>query len=101
MSLPRASVCLCTHNGAGRIGPVLEALAQQTAPRDAFEVLVIDNASTDDTAAFVERFLQEHFPATGRCVHEANPGVTFARRRAALEARGEFVCYLDDDNVPD
>lgn len=96
---PRASVCICTYNGVGRLRSVLEALAAQTAPRDAFEIVVIDNASTDETAAMVNAFFAEHLPQTGRCVHEPVPGLLFARRRAALEAKGEIVCFLDDDNV--
>jgi hypothetical protein len=37
MSSPRASVCICTHHGAGRIGPLLDALTRQSAPRAAVE----------------------------------------------------------------
>jgi glycosyltransferase involved in cell wall biosynthesis len=99
MNPPGVSICICTHNGAGRIRPVLEALAQQTAPAGSFEIVVIDNAGTDDTASVVGAFLAEHFGAAGRVIPEPQPGLSFARRRAVAEARGAIVCFLDDDNV--
>ena len=94
------SICICTYNGAARIGAVLEALSRQTRTHADWEVLVVDNASKDDTPAVVEAGFARHVPGRGRLVHEAQPGVMFARRRAAREARGALIAYLDDDNLP-
>jgi glycosyltransferase involved in cell wall biosynthesis len=95
-----ASVCICTFNGAARVGDVLAALARQTVNQNAWELLVIDNASTDGTGDFVARFIQEKVGGLGRVVREEHPGTSFARARAAREARAEIICFLDDDNIP-
>lgn len=96
----KASVCICTYNGAGRIRKVLGALAQQTMAKAWWEVIVIDNASKDATGAVAERCLAELLHGAGRVVQEPRPGLAFARARAGQEARGEILCFLDDDNIP-
>ena len=96
-----ATVSICTYNGAARIGDVLAALARQTLDRNEWELLVIDNASTDGTAevcsSLFEKFAQLH----GRVVREEQPGLSFARASAARAALGEIICFLDDDNIPE
>ncbi len=95
-----ASVCICSFNGAARIGDVLLALAAQTLERSAWEVLVIDNASTDGTGEIAARLIKEKLGGCGRVVREEKPGLSFARARAAREAGGQIICFLDDDNIP-
>ena len=73
-----ASVIICTYNGAARIAMVIEALALQTQASETWELLVIDNASTDDTGAVTERSLQEKLAGHGRVVREERPGLSFA-----------------------
>lgn len=94
------SVCICTHNGAERIGLVLEALGGQTERSPRWEVVVVDNASKDGTAAVVAKSLSTCLPGRSRCVAEPQPGLMYARRTAVNEARGEFIAFLDDDNIP-
>jgi hypothetical protein len=95
------TVAICTYNGAQRIRVVLEALAIQTQPKESWEVLVIDNASTDGTGEDADRFIREKLGGCGRVVREERPGLSLARARAAREARGEIICFLDDDNIPE
>ncbi len=95
-----ASVCICTYNGVASIGMVIEALAAQTQPLETWELLVIDNASTDGTSDSANRLIKKIFAGSGRVVHEEQLGVSFARAKAAQEARGEIICFLDDDNIP-
>jgi glycosyltransferase involved in cell wall biosynthesis len=94
------SVCICTFNGAGRIGAVLAALGAQTSTSSDWEVLVIDNASTDGTAAVVEIEFQQRLPGRGRLVREEQPGLMHARKRATREALGSVLLFVDDDNLP-
>jgi glycosyltransferase involved in cell wall biosynthesis len=96
-----ATICICTHNGGHRAVRVLEALAKQTAPTEKWEVMVIDNGSTDDTASVMATMLKQLFPEHGRVVYEPELGTAIGRRRASIEARGEVICFLDDDNIPD
>jgi hypothetical protein len=92
------SILICCHNSADRIQKTLEALGRQSVcALGAIEVVVIDNASTDSTREVVERF---DFPATVelRILSEPRPGLSFARRMAIENARGTFLCFMDDDN---
>ena len=95
----KASVCICTYNGGQRLPAVIECLARQSVARDAWELVIVDNASKDDTAAVAAALLAQHGLTNGRVVPEPEAGLSFARRRAANEARGEIVCFLDDDNL--
>jgi FkbM family methyltransferase len=103
-STPRATVIIPAYNCAHRVGVPLEALAAQDAAAGSFEVVVVDNASRDDTA----RAAIEH-PATAalrsigcdvRVVREDRAGLGFARARGVAAARGQIVCFVEDDTVP-
>ena len=98
---PTASVCICTHNGGHRLSAVIECLARQTAPADAWELIIVDNASTDGSGSIAAELMARHGLAQGRVVEEPQAGLSFARRRGAAEARGQIVCFLDDDNLAD
>ncbi|MBW4523806.1 MAG: hormogonium polysaccharide biosynthesis glycosyltransferase HpsE [Phormidium tanganyikae FI6-MK23] len=90
------SVVICTYNGEARIGQVLDRVRSQihTDPI-AWEVLVIDNNSRDNTKQIVSNC------ADVRYVFEAEQGLAFARSRAIREAAGQWVAFLDDDTLPD
>jgi cellulose synthase/poly-beta-1,6-N-acetylglucosamine synthase-like glycosyltransferase len=64
-----------------------------------WEVLVVDNASTDGTGNFVMQWSQR-LPSL-RVVREPTPGLANARLCAIREARYENLCFIDDDNLPD
>jgi glycosyltransferase involved in cell wall biosynthesis len=91
------SVIVPTHNPhAGRLRRTLAALRAQTLPVAEWETLLIDNASAPavDLAAFADAA-----PANTRIVCEPRLGLTAARRRGLVEAQGEFIVMVDDDNV--
>lgn len=91
------SVVVCTLNRAQLLQKCLESLANQDVNVRLFEVIIVDNGSTDDTGAVVNRFLcnNEHF----RSVKEEQPGLSFARNRGWREADGHYVAYIDDDAI--
>ena len=94
------SVAICTYNGAMRVPHVLKVLARQEVNKSLqWEILVIDNASRDNTFDVCERALNK-LSVPAKVVSESEPGLVFARRRAALEAQGDIICFLDDDNFP-
>lgn len=92
------TIAICTYNGANRLPQVLERLRSQIGT-DAFtwEVLVVDNNSTDGTAALVRQYSANFLL---RYCFEPRQGIAFARRCAMAQARGEIVGFLDDDNLP-
>ena len=90
------TILVCTHNRADLLRGALESLELQSLPRDRFEVLVVDNASTDGTPGVVAECA-----ARGRVdlrsVREDELGLDAARNRGIREAAGTFVAFLDDD----
>ncbi len=90
------SVIVPTRNRAGQLATLLPLLLVQKYPRDAFEILVVDNGSTDHTAQIVEQFANTS-PIPVRRILEEQPGVTAARNCGAAEARFPFIAYIDDD----
>jgi len=98
---PTISVVVCTRNRADRIAVALDSLARlETEGRFTYEVLVVDNGSTDDTAAVVDR-IATAFPVTLRRVYEDRTGVGRARNRGVAEASGEWIAFFDDDQAAD
>ncbi|MEB3831301.1 hormogonium polysaccharide biosynthesis glycosyltransferase HpsE [Phormidium sp. CCY1219] len=96
------TVAICTYNGEKRVPEVLEALESQVnAAHFSWEILVVDNNSSDRTAQVV-RSLQEKWPnapALKYCFEEQQ-GAGFARKRAVQEAQSPLIGFLDDDNIP-
>ncbi|MGC9504681.1 hormogonium polysaccharide biosynthesis glycosyltransferase HpsE [Baaleninema sp.] len=95
------TVAICTYNGESRLPSVLDRLcdcAAETPDSLTWEILVIDNASTDNTPQIIDRY-RHKLPLRRIC--EPQRGLAFARHRAIVEAKGEFVGFLDDDNLPE
>lgn len=89
------SIAICTYNRAALLNRVLDSLTNQTPAGAEFEILIVDNGSTDKTRYVVdERQLQDR---RIRYVVEPEPGIAHARNRAMAEARGEYLAFIDDD----
>jgi glycosyltransferase involved in cell wall biosynthesis len=97
---PEISVVIPTFCRANRLRRLIGALEQQTLSRDRFEVVVVDNASTDDTPA-VLRELAARSPLEIRALVEYTPGPAATRNAGWRAARGELIAFVDDDCVPD
>ena len=97
---PDVTVLICTRDRARMLAGCLEAL-RALEPTDgvAWEVVVVDNASRDDTARVVEAFAASPGAPTVRFLREDRRGVGFARKRGLGESRGVLVAYVDDDCV--
>ena len=94
---PSISVIICTYNRDKFIGEALNCLAKQTLPAGNFEIIVVDNRSTDNTASIAKKFIADHPELQARYVMEPNKGLSSARNRGIQEARASIVTYIDDD----
>src|ERR1700761_3496880 len=96
------TIVICCHNGSRRIPAVLRHLLQQDTPANmSWEVLVIDNASTDDTSTVAKSAWPISHPVPLRVVLEPRLGLTNARRTAIEASSYEIITFLDDDNLVD
>jgi glycosyltransferase involved in cell wall biosynthesis len=95
------SVVLCTYNRCAGLAETLTSLAgQRVRPETAWEVLVVDNNSSDRTAEVCRDF-RDSFPAPLRYVFEARQGLSHARNRGIAEAAGHCVAFAEDDELAD
>src|SRR5262249_25049976 len=93
------TVILCTYNRCESLERTLQSIARSSMPSSAtWEILVVDNKSTDATRAVVERFCQSH-PLHFRYLYEPKPGKSNALNAGIREAQGDVFAFLDDDVV--
>lgn len=96
---PGVSVVICCHNSAGRIGVTLEHLGRQEVPPGIpWEVILVDNASTDETVAVAQSVWGRVGGAPLQVVAESRLGLSHARERGLASAGYAFVSLVDDDN---
>ncbi|MGH2760938.1 MAG: glycosyltransferase [Actinomycetota bacterium] len=97
---PRISVALSTYQRAGMLERLFEALMRQTLSADEFEVVIVDNGSTPETADVIRKLA----PSSDLRLHvlrlEQNRGPTPARNLAWRQARAELIAFTDDDCAP-
>lgn len=96
------TVAICTYNGATRIPAVLDCLQRQIVEGIRWEVLVVDNNSSDETKAIAMDYARRwREDCELRYVFEGQQGTSFARLKAVNVAQSQdLIGFLDDDNLP-
>ena len=98
MAKPIISVAICTLNRVDVLKDCLDALLKQTMPRSDYEVVVVDNGSTDATREVTESMGREH--ENVRYLYEPVMGLSRARNTALANVETPYIAYTDDDAVP-
>src|SRR5665213_878667 len=90
------SVIIPTYNRVDLLAGAIESLLNQNARNDTFEVIVVDNNSTDGTRAIVGNYVKRS-PELVRYVFEPRQGVSYARNAGIANAAGNILAFTDDD----
>lgn len=93
----KISVVICTYNRAEFLLGLVESIVQQSFAKEKFEILFINNNSTDDTEYICKSFIQDYPEYSIRYLVESQQGLSYARNRGIKEARGEYITFADDD----
>jgi GT2 family glycosyltransferase len=96
---PEVSLIVCTRDRAARLQDCLRAL-RALRPAVAWELILVDNGSSDDTARLLAEFAQES-PTPVAVVREPSVGLANARNAAVRVARGAVIVFIDDDCYPE
>ena len=93
------SIIISTYNNAASLVRTLDSVAKQDYDKKEWECVVVNNNSTDDTAARVAAFIKEHPEVNIRLVDEPQLGLSFGRNRGIAESKGQIVAFIDDDET--
>lgn len=94
------SVIVPVYNGEATIRRTLDALADQSVPHGAFEILVVDDGSTDRTTAIVTEWIEDHAHLRAKLLQQENAGPAAARNRGAKESQAPILLFTDADCAP-
>ena len=100
MKAPDISVVVCTYNRAALLREALRSLFAQKIENLNYEIIVVDNNSSDDTPATVES-LKAESPVNLRYVRESRQGNAYARNAGVAQADASIIAFLDDDCTAD
>jgi len=98
---PKVSIIICSYNRANYIIGAIDSLFNQTAQKSLYEVLVVDNNSSDNTKQLCVDYIETH-KQTGYNIYyleEKAQGASFARNTGAAKAQSPLLAFMDDDAV--
>src|SRR5262245_21357176 len=97
--VPDVTIVVSTHNRSSRLNRLLTTLLiDQEAAGVAYDVILVDNNSTDDTVEIVKPWRRSF--STLQYIFEPRQGVSFGRNAGVAAARADIVAFTDDDNEP-
>ena len=97
--MPEISFLVCTYNRERFIDLSIEALCLQNISPKRFEIIVIDNNSTDNTSAKVEQLIERNNHVDIKKFSETKQGLSYARNKAIDKSKSKIVAFIDDDAI--
>jgi len=91
------TIIICTYNRDKYIYNALKSIAKNNFSFSEYEIVLINNNSTDNTENECKRFQNDYLQVTFRYFIESNQGLSYARNRGIIEAKGDILIYVDDD----
>ena len=91
------SLVICTYNRDKYLPILFRIILNQSCNLTDYEIVLVDNNSTDRTKSICDQFQVDHPDVIFRYYVETNQGLSYARNRGFREAKCEYVAYLDDD----
>ncbi len=91
------SIVVCTYNREQYLPKMLESAANQQCSKGDFELIIVNNKSSDNTAELCAQFLSKNPSQAFSYFLEENQGLSFARNRGIRESKGDYIVFVDDD----
>lgn len=91
------SIIVCTYNRDKYLPKMLESAANQTCSKNDFELILVNNKSTDNTESICKAYGESNTHINYRYFLETEQGLSFARNRGVKEAKGDYIVFIDDD----
>ena len=95
----RISLVICTYNRDRYLPEALESVKKQSFDYDLFELIIVDNSSTDNTENISKTFISQNPLLRARYCFEEKKGLSFARNRGIMEAEASIISFVDDDVI--
>jgi len=99
LSSIKISIVICTYNRAQYLPDALDSLHHQTIDKQLYEIIVVNNNSTDNTAEVCEAYIKKYRDLSITYLLETKQGASFSSFRGAAIAKGELLCFMDDDAI--
>src|SRR5436305_8021426 len=97
----KISVIICSYNRAKYIIDAVESLYDQTVLKNLYEVIVVDNNSTDNTKELCLQYIASHSDYNIHYFDEKQQGASFARNTGVAHSKAPLIAFMDDDAIAD
>src|SRR5581483_9166384 len=95
MALPKVSIVIPTFNRASTLACTIDGLESQTLSKEEYEIIVVDNASTDDTRSVLDAKTRKY--PNIKSLFQSKPGAAATRNAGLRQATGDIVLFIDND----
>lgn len=93
----KLSVIFCTYNREKYLYNALKSIAKQDFPYQDYEIVMVNNNSTDSTESICKKFQEDYPQVEFHYILETNQGLSYARNRGVKESKGDILVFVDDD----